>query len=140
MADTATFALVGSIIAIALVFDYTNGFHDAANAIATAVGSKALTPKVALAIAALGNLAGAFISTSVASTVGSGIIAPPSGTSGLLVVLAGLVGAIAWKRDGKRRAGLRKAWRCSDGAPAPRPAGDGRRASQHELGKEADWR
>ncbi len=96
MADTATFALVGSIIAIALVFDYTNGFHDAANAIATAVGSKALSPRVALAIAALGNLAGAFISTSVAGTVGSGIIAPPSGTSGLLVVLAGLVGAIAW--------------------------------------------
>jgi PiT family inorganic phosphate transporter len=94
--DTSTFALVGSIIAIALVFDYTNGFHDAANAIATAVGSKALSPRVALAIAALGNLAGAFISTSVAGTVGSGIIAPPSGTSGLLVVLAGLVGAIAW--------------------------------------------
>ncbi len=90
------FVLVGIIIVTALVFDYTNGFHDAANAIATAVGSKSLKPKTALTIAALGNLAGAFISEGVAKTVGKGIIDVEASTDGLLVVLAALVGAIAW--------------------------------------------
>ena len=88
--------IVGVIIITALAFDYTNGFHDAANAIATAVGSKSLTPKVALAIAALGNLAGAFISEGVAKTVGKGIIDVEASTNGLYVVLAALLGAIAW--------------------------------------------
>ena len=88
--------LVGVIIITALVFDYTNGFHDAANAIATAVGSKSLKPKTALAIAALGNLVGAFISEGVAKTVGKGIIDVEASTNGLLVVLAALLGAIAW--------------------------------------------
>ncbi len=88
--------LVGVIIVTALAFDYTNGFHDAANAIATAVGSKSLKPRTALMIAATGNLVGAFISEGVAKTVGKGIIDVQPSTEGLLVVLAGLIGAIAW--------------------------------------------
>ena len=84
------------IIAVALAFDYTNGFHDAANAIATAVSTRALTPRVALALAAVANLAGALVSTDVAKTVGKGIITPPSSSAGLTVVFAALIGAIAW--------------------------------------------
>ncbi|HET6258116.1 MAG TPA: inorganic phosphate transporter [Pseudonocardia sp.] len=84
------------VIVVALVFDYTNGFHDAANAIATSVATRALAPRTALAMAAVMNLVGAFLGTEVASTVGSGIIEAPQGSSGLLVVLAALVGAIAW--------------------------------------------
>ena len=84
------------IVVVALAFDYTNGFHDAANAIAVAVSTKALTPRVALALAAVMNLVGALISTKVAATVGSGIIDPPSGSGGLKVVFAALIGAIAW--------------------------------------------
>ena len=61
------------IILVALAFDYTNGFHDAANAIAVAVSTKALTPRVALALAAVMNLVGALLSTEVAKTVGAGI-------------------------------------------------------------------
>ena len=93
--DAAFLALL-VIIVVALVFDYTNGFHDAANAIAVAVSTKALTPRVALALAAVMNLAGALISTKVAATVGGGIIDPPSGSGGLKVVFAALIGAIAW--------------------------------------------
>jgi PiT family inorganic phosphate transporter len=84
------------IILVALAFDYTNGFHDAANAIAVAVSTKALTPRVALGLAAVMNLAGAFISTKVAATVGKGIIEAPSGSSGLQLVFAALIGAITW--------------------------------------------
>ena len=93
--DAAFVALV-VIVAVALAFDYTNGFHDAANAIAVAVSTKALTPRVALALAAVMNLVGALISTKVAATVGGGIIDPPSGSDGLKVVFAALIGAIAW--------------------------------------------
>jgi PiT family inorganic phosphate transporter len=93
--DGSLLALI-AIILVALAFDYTNGFHDAANAIAVAVSTKALTPRVALGLAAVMNLVGAVISTKVASTVGSGIIEPPSGSEGLQVVFAALVGAIAW--------------------------------------------
>jgi len=88
--------LVVAVIAIALVFDYTNGFHDAANAIATSVSTRALTPRVALVMAAVMNFVGAFLGTEVAQTVGSGIIDPPEGTHGMTVVLGALVGAIAW--------------------------------------------
>ena len=84
------------VIVVALGFDYTNGFHDAANAIATSVATRALAPRTALAMAAVMNLIGAFLGTEVATTVGSGIIAPPSGSTGLLVVLAALIGAIVW--------------------------------------------
>jgi PiT family inorganic phosphate transporter len=93
--DAAFLALL-VIVAVALAFDYTNGFHDAANAIAVAVSTKALTPRVALALAAVMNLVGALISTKVAATVGGGIIDPPSGSDGLKVVFAALIGAIAW--------------------------------------------
>ena len=93
--DAATVGLV-LIIVVALAFDYTNGFHDAANAIATSVSTKALTPRAALILAALMNVVGALVSTKVAATVGAGIIAPPEGTDGLVVVFAGVVGAIAW--------------------------------------------
>jgi phosphate/sulfate permease len=88
--------LVVVIVLVALAFDYTNGFHDSANAIATSVSTKALTPRVALAMAAAANVVGALISTKVAATVGKGIIVTPDGRSGLIVVLAGLLGAIVW--------------------------------------------
>ncbi|HZO70263.1 MAG: inorganic phosphate transporter [Kribbellaceae bacterium] len=89
-------ALVVAVIAVALVFDYTNGFHDAANAIATSVSTRALTPRVALLMAAVFNFGGAFVGTAVAETVGKGIISTPSGQHGLVVVLSALLGAITW--------------------------------------------
>ena len=88
--------LIITVIAIALVFDYTNGFHDAANAIATSVSTRALTPRVALLLAAVMNFVGAFLGTEVAETVGKGIIGTPTGRHGLVVVLAAVVGAITW--------------------------------------------
>ena len=93
---STTYLLVIVIIVIALVFDYTNGFHDAANAIATTVATKAVKAKTALAIAAVGNLSGAFLSEGVAKTVGKGIIDVESSNSGLIVVMAALLGAISW--------------------------------------------
>lgn len=85
-----------AVIVFAMAFDYTNGFHDAANAIATSVSTRALTPRLALLVAAVGNLIGSFLGGHVAATVGSGVIRPPSGTEGLGIVFAGLVGAILW--------------------------------------------
>ena len=67
-------ALVVVVVAFALGFDYTNGFHDAANAIATSVSTRALTPRVALIMAAVFNLIGALLGTEVAKTIGDGII------------------------------------------------------------------
>ena len=87
---------IAIVITLAMAFNYTNGFHDAANAIATSVSTRALTPRIALAMAAVFNLAGAFIGTKVAATVGKGIIDPPQGATGLLIVGSALVGAIAW--------------------------------------------
>jgi PiT family inorganic phosphate transporter len=89
-------ALIIAVIAIALAFDYTNGFHDAANAIATSVSTRALTPRVALLLAAVMNFLGAFLGTEVADTVGKGIIETPNGQHGLVIVMAALLGAIAW--------------------------------------------
>ena len=90
--------LVGvlAVVAVALLFDYTNGFHDAANAIATSVSTRALTPRVALIMAALGNLVGAFLGEKVAKTVGSGLVDLPAGRDSLWIVFAGVVGAIGW--------------------------------------------
>jgi PiT family inorganic phosphate transporter len=90
--------LVATIVVIlfAMCFNYTNGFHDAANAIATSVSTRALTPRVALGMAAIGNLAGSFLGSKVAATVGKGVVTLPAGMSGLSVVLAGLVGATVW--------------------------------------------
>ncbi len=86
--------LLLTIIAFALVFDYTNGFHDTANAIATAVSTHALSPRVAVLMAAVLNMAGALVSTAVATTVGEGIVDTDLVT--LPVVLAALVGAVVW--------------------------------------------
>ncbi|HVY08989.1 MAG TPA: inorganic phosphate transporter [Mycobacteriales bacterium] len=83
------------LIAVALGFDFTNGFNDAANAIAMPVSTRALSPRVALALAAVFNLLGALVSTKVADTVGS-IISTPRTTEGLVVVFAAVAGAILW--------------------------------------------
>src|SRR3954470_21545665 len=83
------------LILVALGFDYTNGFHDAANAIATSVSTRALTPRTALALAALFNLAGSLVSVKVANTVGS-IIEAPENSHGLVVVFSAVAGAIVW--------------------------------------------
>src|SRR5687767_2764924 len=88
-------AIIIAVVVVALVFDYTNGFHDAANAIATSVSTGALTPKVALAMAAVMNFVGAFLGQKVAHTV-SDTIDPGVGTHGLVIVMCGLIGAIAW--------------------------------------------
>ncbi len=84
------------IILAALVFDFTNGAHDCANAIATVVSTKVLTPRVAVGMAALLNLLGAFLGTEVAHTLGAGIVLPDVVTGSHILVLAALLGAIAW--------------------------------------------
>ena len=88
-------AIVIAVVVVALSFDYTNGFHDAANAIATSVSTRALTPRIALVLAAIMNFLGALLGQEVAHTV-SDTIVPPAGNAGLIVVLAGLLGAITW--------------------------------------------
>lgn len=93
---STAYVLVALIVVIALIFDYTNGFHDAANAIATTVATKALKVRTALYLAAFGNLIGAFISEGVAKTVGKGVIDVEQSNSGLVVVMSALLGAIAW--------------------------------------------
>jgi PiT family inorganic phosphate transporter len=89
-------AAVLAVIVVAMAFDYTNGFHDAANAIATSVSTRALSPRVALAVAAVGNLLGAWLGQGVAQTVGSGLVTLPKGAGSLGVVFAGVLGAIGW--------------------------------------------
>jgi inorganic phosphate transporter, PiT family len=88
-------ALVVTVVVVALAFDYTNGFHDAANAIATSVSTRALTPRLALTLAAVMNFVGALLGQEVAHTV-SDTIGVPDGNHGLVVVLAALLGAITW--------------------------------------------
>ncbi|MGH3039869.1 MAG: inorganic phosphate transporter [Gaiellaceae bacterium] len=83
-----------AVVATALFFDFTNGFHDTANSIATSVSTRALSPRLAVLSAAILNVAGAFVSFEVAATVATGIVNPAAIT--LDVVLAGLVGAITW--------------------------------------------
>ena len=100
-----TLAMVIATIAVALFFDYTNGFHDAANAIATSVSTRALTPRIALAMAAILNFVGALLGVGVAQTI-QGIIdiqSAPTGSDAqattaiaLTIVIAALVGAISW--------------------------------------------
>ena len=91
--DTA--ALI-AVIGVAFFFTYTNGFHDSANAIATSVSTRALTPRAALAMAAVMNLAGAFLGSGVAHTVSKGIIETPTGSQGMMILFGALVGAIVW--------------------------------------------
>jgi len=90
-----TFALI-VVVVTALLFAYTNGFHDSANAIATSISTRALTPRVALAMAACMNLAGAFLGSGVAKTVSEGVIETPSGSEGMSILFAALLGAIVW--------------------------------------------
>lgn len=98
MPDAQTLLLVLTI-AVALLFDFTNGFHDTANAIGTAVGTRAMTPRVAVAFSAVLNLVGAVVTTQllhaeVANTVGS-LVAPADGVA-LSMLIAVLFGAITW--------------------------------------------
>lgn len=82
------------IVIFSLIFDYVNGFHDSANAIATVVSTRALSPSQAIVLAGVLNIAGAFLSTNVAKTIGKGMVNPSEVTQ--MVILAGLLGAIAW--------------------------------------------
>ena len=90
--------IVVLVIALALFFDFTNGFHDTANAMATPIATGALRPKVAVGLAAILNLVGAFLSTAVATTISGGII--NEGDGGVLItpelIFAGLIGAVVW--------------------------------------------
>ena len=83
-------------IAVAVGFDFTNGFHDAANAVAASITTRAIQPMMALAMAAALNVVGALVSTKVAATVGEGIITIEPGTHGLVIVFSALLGAILW--------------------------------------------
>ncbi|MGA1837382.1 inorganic phosphate transporter [Herbiconiux sp. 11R-BC] len=90
--------IVVLVIALALFFDFTNGFHDTANAMATPIATGALRPKVAVALAAALNLVGAFLSTEVAKTISGGLIREGAGGVQILpeMIFAGLIGAIVW--------------------------------------------
>ena len=87
-------AILVAVVGVALFFDFTNGFHDTANSIATSVSTRALTPRTAVILAAILNFAGAFYSLEVAATIATGIVDTEAVT--LSVILAGLVGAISW--------------------------------------------
>ena len=98
-----TLAIVIAVVVIALAFDYTNGFHDAANAIATSVSTRALTPRIALTLAAIMNFIGALLGQEVAKTVADVITIEDQNEHllvgvhhGLVIVMAGLLGAIIW--------------------------------------------
>ena len=84
------------VVVVAVVFDYINGFHDTANAIATSVSTRALRPTHAIIMSATANFVGALTGTAVAKTIASGIATTPSGDAGQIIVVAALVGAIAW--------------------------------------------
>lgn len=90
--------LVVLVIALALFFDFTNGFHDTANAMATPIATGALKPKTAVALAAVLNLVGAFLSTEVAKTISGGLIREGDGGVQITpeLILGGLIGAIVW--------------------------------------------
>ncbi len=82
------------VVATALAFDFTNGFHDTANVVATSISTHAMTPRVAVTLAAILNFAGAFISIEVAATIAEDVV--EAGAITTTVIFAGLVGAIAW--------------------------------------------
>jgi PiT family inorganic phosphate transporter len=82
------------VVATALAFDFTNGFHDTANAVATSISTRAMAPRVAVGLAAVLNFVGAFLSLEVAATIASGIVDAELVT--LPIVFSGLIGAIAW--------------------------------------------
>ncbi len=89
-----TDVVVVIVVATALAFDFTNGFHDTANVVATSISTRAMPPRVAVAFAAILNFVGAFVSLEVAATVASGIV--ESGLISLTIVFGGLIGAITW--------------------------------------------
>jgi PiT family inorganic phosphate transporter len=89
-----TSTLLVVVVGVSLAFDFTNGFHDTANYVATWVGTRALSPRMAVLVSAAANLAGAFVTTAVAKTVGKGII--DTGLATEKTVLAALLGAIVW--------------------------------------------
>ncbi|MEV8098263.1 inorganic phosphate transporter [Kitasatospora sp. NPDC085879] len=91
---TGNDAVLVLVVATALGFDFTNGFHDTGNAMATSIVTGALRPRVAVAVSAVLNLVGAFLSTAVAATIASGLV--DSGDVTLTVVMAGLAGSILW--------------------------------------------
>src|SRR5678815_1846133 len=86
--------LVSLVLLVALVFTYTNGFHDTANAIATVVGTKVLTPRQAIMLAAVTNLIGSFFGLAVAKTISSGLVEPSFITQGVLI--CALLAALFW--------------------------------------------
>src|ERR687896_1441841 len=88
--------IVVIVVATALIFDFTNGFHDTANVVATSISTRAMPPKFAVAYAAVLNFVGAFISLEVAATVAKDVVQIETSSVGLLAVFGGLVGAIAW--------------------------------------------
>jgi PiT family inorganic phosphate transporter len=89
-------ALLVVVLILAVTFDYINGFHDTANAIATSVSTRALKPEQAILLSATANFVGALTGTAVAKTIASGLAVTPDGPQGQIVVAAALVGAIAW--------------------------------------------
>lgn len=94
--DPATLVIVGLVIVTALTFDFTNGFHDTANAMATSIATGALKPKTAVIAAGTLNLVGAFLSVEVAKTISGGLINEQVVTIAPEFILAGLIGAITW--------------------------------------------
>ncbi len=82
------------VVATALAFDFTNGFHDTANAVATSISTRAMAPRVAVTLAAVLNFVGAFLSLAVAATIAKGIV--DADVISLAIVFAGLIGAITW--------------------------------------------
>jgi PiT family inorganic phosphate transporter len=88
--------LLITVIVLAVAFDYINGFHDTANAIATSVSTRALRPTHAILMSATANFVGALTGTAVAKTIASGIATTPPGSDGQVIIAAALVGAIAW--------------------------------------------
>lgn len=84
------------VVGAALLFAFTNGFHDSANAIATSISTRALKPRTALAMAAVGNFVGAYLGGEVAKTVADGLVELPVSMNGLTIVLAGVLGSIGW--------------------------------------------
>ncbi|MQA75435.1 MAG: inorganic phosphate transporter [Solirubrobacterales bacterium] len=86
--------VLGIVVATALAFDFTNGFHDTANVVATSISTRAMSPRIAVGFAAVLNFAGAFLSLEVAATIAEDVVDPLVITT--TVIFAGLVGAIAW--------------------------------------------
>ncbi len=95
MSAGVTYSLI-ALFGLAVLFDYINGFHDTANAIATSVSTRALRPEFAIVLSAIANFLGALTGTAVATTIGSGIVTTPAGSHGQVIIAAALIGGITW--------------------------------------------